>query len=75
MSAAIVKMPQSFLKPFDYSVEKVIRADCHPTLREYVALPATSSTEIDPEYSLYPAERKMAPIRDEIELKKQSIAR
>ena len=49
VSAAIVQMPQTFLKPFDYSVEKVIRADCHPTLREYCSLPATSSTEVDTE--------------------------
>lgn len=75
VSAAIVPMPQSFLKPLDYTVEKVIRADCHPTLREYVSLPATSSTEVDPEYQLYPSTRQMVPIRDEIELKKQSIAR
>ena len=33
VSAAIVPMPNSFLKPFDYTVEKVIRSDCHPTLR------------------------------------------
>ena len=50
VSAAIVKMPQSFLKPFDYTVEKVIRSDSHPTLREYSSLPANSSTEVDPEY-------------------------
>ena len=75
VSAAIVEMPQSFLKPFDYTIEKVIRSDCHPTLREYNSLAATSSTEVDPEYQLYPAPRTMCPIRDEIELKKQSIAR
>ena len=68
-------MPQSFLKPFDYSVEKVIRADCHPTLREYSAIPNTSSTEVDAEYALYPTTRNMVPIRDEIELKKQSVQR
>ena len=50
VSAAIVKMPQTFLKPIDYPVEKVIRADCHPTLREYVSMPGTSSTQVDPEY-------------------------
>ena len=33
VSAAIVPMPDSFLKPFDYTIEKVIRSDCHPTLR------------------------------------------
>jgi hypothetical protein len=70
VSAAIVKMPASFLKPFDYTVEKVIRSDCHPSLRDYVCLPATSSTEVDPEYQLYPSSRTMVPIRDEIELKK-----
>ena len=75
VSHAIVKMPQSFLKPLDYAAEKVIRADCHPTLREYKALPGTSSTEVDPEYQLYPSARTMVPIRDEIELKKQSVAR
>ncbi len=75
VSHAIVKMPQSFLKPLDYAAEKVIRADCHPTLREFKALPGTSSTEVDPEYQLYPSARTMVPIRDEIELKKQSVAR
>ena len=44
-------------------------------MREYVALPASSSTEVDPEYRLYPAARSMVPIRDEVELKKQSVAR
>lgn len=68
-------MPQTFLKPFDYTVEKVIRSDCHPTLREYCSLPPSSSTEVDPEYQLYPSNRQMVPVRDEIELKKQSIAR
>lgn len=75
VSAAIVKMPDSFLKPFDYTVEKVIRSDCHPTLREYVALPKTSSTEVDPDYQLYPSTRTMVPIRDEVELKKQALIR
>ena len=50
VSAAIVKMPNSFLKPFDYTIEKVIRSDAHPTLRDFASLPATSSTEVDPEY-------------------------
>ena len=52
-------MPQSFLKPLDYTVEKVLRSDQHPTLREYVSMPATSSTEVDPEYQLYPMQRAM----------------
>ena len=50
VSAAIVPMPDSFLKPFDFNVEKVIRSDCHPTLRQYSALAGTSSTEVDAEY-------------------------
>ena len=75
VSAAIVPAPETFKKPLDYTIEKVIRSDCHPTLREYKSLPATSSTEVDPEYQLYPSERRMVPIRDEIELKKQSISR
>ena len=74
VSAAIVPMPESFKKPFDYPIDKVIRSDQHPTLREYVKLPSTSSTEVDPEYQLYPTVRAMVPIRDEIELKKQSVA-
>jgi len=68
-------MPNSFLKPFDYSVEKVIRSEHHPSLRDYACLPSTSSTEVDPEYQLYPSIRTRVPVRDEIELKKQSIAR
>ena len=68
-------MPDSFLKPFDYTVEKVIRSDCHPTLRQYSKLAGTSSTEVDAEYQMYPTARTMIPVRDEIELKKQSIAR
>lgn len=38
-------------------------------------LPATSSTEVDPEYKLYPSKRSAVPIQDEIMLKKQSTAR
>ena len=57
VSGAIVKMPSTFLKPLDYSVELVIRADQHPTLREYHKLPGTSSTEVDPEFNLYPSIR------------------
>ncbi len=36
VSGAIVEMPDSFLKPLDYSVDLVLRGDRHPTLREYV---------------------------------------
>ena len=66
-------MPQSFLKPLDYTVEKVLRSDQHPTLREYVSMPATSSTEVDPECQLYPMQRAMVYQHDEIELRKQSL--
>ena len=55
VSAAIVEMPQGFLKPFDYSVDLLIRSDQHPTLREYKKLPGSSTTEVDPEYQLYPS--------------------
>jgi len=57
VSGAIVNMPSSFLKPLDYSVDLVLRGDRHPTLREYVALPGSSSTEVDPEFALYPLRR------------------
>lgn len=57
VSGAIVEMPETFLKPLEYSVELVIRADQHPTLREYHRLPGTSSTEVDPGYHLYPSIR------------------
>ena len=50
-------------------MERVIRADSHPTLRRYVTLPKNSSTEVDTEYSLYPTSRQMVPMLDEIELK------
>ena len=33
VSGAIVKMPTGFLKPNDYSVDLLLRADNHPTLR------------------------------------------
>mmetsp|Transcript_21106 Transcript_21106/g.20290 ORF Transcript_21106/g.20290 Transcript_21106/m.20290 type:complete len:92 (+) Transcript_21106:178-453(+) len=33
VSGAIVEMPSTFLKPFDYSVDLLLRS--HPTLREY----------------------------------------
>lgn len=57
VSGAIVNMPASFLKPLDYSVDLVLRGDRHPTLREYVQLPPSSSTEVDPEFHLYPLRR------------------
>ena len=63
-------MPESFLKPLDYTPEKVIRPDCHPTLRKYANMPSNSTTETDPGYALYPSSRQMVPVFDEIELKK-----
>lgn len=41
-------MPKTFLKPFDYSIDLIIRS--HPTLREYVEL--RKQTEVDPDYAL-----------------------
>jgi len=67
-------MPKGFLKPLDYSVELVIRADQHPTLREYQKMPPTSSTEVDPEFAAYPSQRFRKPEHDEISLRKQSVA-
>ena len=67
-------MPKGFLKPLDYSVELVIRADQHPTLREYHKMPPTSSTEVDPEFAVYPSQRLRKPEHDEISLRKQSVA-
>ena len=75
MSGAIVEMPKGFLKPFDYSIDLLIRSDQHPTLREYVRMPTSSSTEVDPEFKLFPTQRKRLHAMDEIELKKQSVAR
>ena len=74
VSGAIVKMPQTFLKPFEYSSELLLRSDQHPTLRQYVAQPATSSTEADPIFALYPYLRIRNEPLDEISLKKSSVA-
>lgn len=74
VSAAIVPMPNSFLKPLDYLSEKVIRADCHPTLRKYASMPDNTTTEVDPAFALYPLRRDIVPVFDEIEVKRQSMA-
>jgi type VI protein secretion system component Hcp len=37
VSGAIVKMPQTFLKPVDYSVTLLLKPEQHPTLKSYVA--------------------------------------
>ena len=41
-------MPKTFLKPFDYSIDLLVRA--HPTLREYADL--RRQTEVDPDCAL-----------------------
>ena len=69
VSGAIVAMPKSFTKPLDYSISLLIRTDQHPTLREYVSLPMTSTTEVDPAFNLYPCERMPVPEIDEITLR------
>jgi hypothetical protein len=69
VSGAIVSMPKSFTKPLDYSISLLIRTDQHPTLREYVSLPMTSTTEVDPTFNLYPCERMPVPEIDEITLR------
>lgn len=69
VSGAIVRMPESFLKPLDYSVDLVLRGDRHPSLREFVGLPSASTTEVDPEFALYPLKRPRIEQKDEIELK------
>lgn len=58
-------MPNSFLKPLDYSIDLLVRA--HPTLREYCH--QVSSSEVDPEYYLYPAKKERLPLMDEVLLK------
>jgi hypothetical protein len=75
VSGAVVHMPASFLKPLDYSVDLVLRGDRHPTLREYIGLPASSSTEVDPEFALYPLKRSRIEQKDEYELKNQVVAK
>jgi len=59
-------MPKTFLKPFDYSIDLLVRS--HPTLREYCDLRRQS--EVDPDYALHPslARHRQDP-RDEIMMK------
>jgi hypothetical protein len=42
-------MPKTFLKPFDYSIDLLVRS--HPTLREYAEM--RRQTEVDPDYALH----------------------
>ena len=65
VSAANIEMPPNFVKPFDYSIELVIRT--HPTLREYkTQMPCL---EIEPTYHLYPAKKERIQPKDEIQLR------
>ena len=63
------------MKPLDYNVDLVLRADQHPTLRGYCSTAGPSTTEIDPHFCLYPYERKRHEQLCEIGLKKQSVAK
>ena len=67
VSGANVAMPASFTKPFDYSVDLLVRS--HPTLRKYLKQVKVKETE--PGYVLDPSERppllRPQP-KDEIEL-------
>lgn len=58
-------MPSSFLKPVDYSIDLLVRT--HPTLRKYEH--QVASTEVDPEFHLYPNPRVREDLKDEIVLK------
>lgn len=59
-------MPKTFLKPFDYSIDLLVRS--HPTLREYAEM--RRQTEIDPDYALHTGiPRQRIEPRDEIMLK------
>ena len=55
-------MPKTFLKPFDYSVDLLVRP--HPTLREYAKQKMQS--EVDPDYYLYTMPRLRSDPKDEI---------
>ena len=65
VSGANVKMPASFTKPFDFSIELLVRS--HPTLRLYCKQMTT--TEVEPSYYLHPSQRLRIQPKDEIELK------
>jgi len=65
VSGANVAMPNSFLKPVDYSIDLLIRT--HPTLRRYEA--QVSNVEVDPDFHLYPNPKIREDLKDEIQLK------
>jgi hypothetical protein len=59
-------MPKTFLKPFDYSIDLLVRS--HPTLREYADI--RRQTEVDPDCALNTAvNRQRIEPRDEIMLR------
>jgi hypothetical protein len=67
VSGANIAMPASFTKPFDYSIDLLVRS--HPTLRKYLKQVKVKETE--PEYVLDPTERPLLTRpqpKDEIEL-------
>ncbi len=69
VSGAIVKMPNTMLKPFDYSISLLLRP--HPSLRVY--LPLKEHVETDPEYHLYPYRRERIVPTDEIMIRNNRI--
>lgn len=60
-----MEMPRGFQKPFDYSVDLMVRS--HPTLREYVA--QRKMAESDPDYALHNYPRVRQDPRDEVQLR------
>jgi hypothetical protein len=52
----------------------VVQSGQHPTLRQYVSQPGTSTSEIDPQFSLFPTQCDRVEVIDEIQIKKQSMA-
>lgn len=65
VSGANVAMPKAFVKPFDFSIELVVRT--HPTLRSYCK--QLECTEVDPSYHLYPSQKERLEPKDEIRLR------
>lgn len=65
VSGSNVAMVASFLKPLDYSIDLLVRN--HPTLREYCQ--QVDSTEVDPQFNIYPYKRDRIMPKDEIQLR------
>ena len=62
VSGANVAKPEAFTKPFDFSIELVVKN--HPTLRKYCK--QLECTEVDPSYQLYPSKKDRIQPKDEI---------